>query len=324
MGRDGRHRHRSQLPGIGRVRPARAAGADATHEGPGATVTCVAPAGRVGELPAPCLRGRAPPAACIGLGAVLGRRQGPPLGFLDRRCPSQAFCWDTWLCSAFLVELHPQRVGLGAAQGRTSHPCAPKIRGKTHLTPSLLQGCPMPWLLSHCPLAIRPPVAPRSANTSLPRHPARGWVQSPHTGTPRCPLLAFCLPGRWGLWPGGCEARGEGSGCCLALGEVAASRNLDLKPDDSTWKWIKSHFFPRPLLAPAAPRSREPLGLWHSYRGVQTPNPVTLGTTGSAQGAGGGRASPPSPGVAPCGCKPGLARVRLAVLFPSSAAVLHG
>lgn len=163
MGRDGRHRHRSQLPGIGRVRPARAAGADATHEGPGATVTCVAPAGRVGELPAPCLRGRAPPAACIGLGAVLGRKQGPPLFFLDRRHPSQAFCWDTWLCSAFLVELHPQRVGLGAAQGRTSHPCAPKIRGKTHLTPSLLQGCrgsPVPWLLSHCPLAIRPPVAP--------------------------------------------------------------------------------------------------------------------------------------------------------------------
>lgn len=280
MGRDGRHRHRSQLPGIGRVRPARAAGADATHEGPGATVTCVAPAGRVGELPAPCLRGRAPPAACIGLGAVLGRRQGPPLGFLDHRHPSQAFCWDTWLCSAFLVELHPHGVGLGAAQGRTSHPCAPKIRGKTHLTPFLLQGCPMPWLLSHCPLAIRPPMAPRSANTSLPRHPARGGVQSPHTGTPRCPLLAFCLPGRWELWPGGCEARGEGSGCCLALGEVAASRHLDLKPDDSTWKWIKSHFFPRPLLAPCSSSFQGASGALAQLQRGSDPKPCNAGHNG--------------------------------------------
>lgn len=33
MGRDGRHRRCWRLPGIGRVRPARAAGANATHEG---------------------------------------------------------------------------------------------------------------------------------------------------------------------------------------------------------------------------------------------------------------------------------------------------
>lgn len=40
MGRDGRHRRRSQLPGISRVRPANADGDGATHEGPSAGVTC--------------------------------------------------------------------------------------------------------------------------------------------------------------------------------------------------------------------------------------------------------------------------------------------
>lgn len=65
---------------------------------------------------------------------------------------------------------------------------------------------------------------------------------------------------------------------------MAASSCLDLKPDDNTWKWIKSHFFPWPLLARAARHSRVPPRLWREDGGLQilTLCPITLGTTGSA------------------------------------------
>lgn len=51
MGRDGRHRPRCRLPAMGRVRPARAAGANATHEGTALPAVPPVPPG-VGERPA--------------------------------------------------------------------------------------------------------------------------------------------------------------------------------------------------------------------------------------------------------------------------------
>lgn len=127
MGRDGRHRRRSQLPGIGRVRPASAGGDGATHEGPGAGVTCTV--------------------------SLDGEHAGlPPFGLWDGRCLPRCvvlLCLSVTLglCVGFFsvapgqglvlhwVLLHPAVAGPGASP---PHPVLPSVGEEPHQTPLML------------------------------------------------------------------------------------------------------------------------------------------------------------------------------------------
>lgn len=204
MGRDGRHRRCCRLPGIGRVRPARAAGANATHEG--TCPPCCHPC-------APGWRGRwgTPEVTCTGWGEWQAQEPcwGSPRatsscshrtvtiqwrlrGFTPTSCSFRAIdlfaCHSLSLCigrGAFLYLPKAGGAGSSASQGQAAPPTPQNPVETPHLLFSLFSCCSTQQQLhagvgSRLSLTVALPVPPVSARAEHMQgwHPARGWYRA--------------------------------------------------------------------------------------------------------------------------------------------------